>query len=412
MVCLRATHFADVFARTQHGFLDIELTGFGVRQHRHGDQYYRHGPVYALPGNDAGEDAAVGVAQSGHGSAGDTCRQPAHGCAGHAAGGPLPGWTLLRHASWRLRRNVDALLLDFRPSGSLRSGASCLCLHFRDCSGIFTQSDFRLPGDGGGIDLHCVHRYERLGPSHVHGWYELQRQHLFRAHNDGYRCSDRHQDLQLVGDDVGRKDSLQDADALRDRLSLSILDRRSYGNHVGRSTVQLASWEFLLRGRALPLRHRGRNPLRGFRRFLLLVSEDVGKNVQRGARPAAFLALRYRLSSDLRFHAYPRTIRDAAENLYLRAGSRVGHLESDRDDWRVLSGGRHFNFLWQPAVVLLQGQNRRERSLGRVDTGMVDEFTPARMELPGSSCGQESPPALGSKAPGRSGLEVRVAGNL
>jgi len=29
MVCLRATHFADVFARTQHGFLDIELTGFG-----------------------------------------------------------------------------------------------------------------------------------------------------------------------------------------------------------------------------------------------------------------------------------------------------------------------------------------------------------------------------------------------
>jgi len=76
---------------------------------------------------------------------------------------------------------------------------------FRDCSGIFPQSDFRLPGDGRGIDLHCVHRYERLGPSHVHGWYELQRQHFFRAHNDGYRCSDRHQDIQLAATMWGGK---------------------------------------------------------------------------------------------------------------------------------------------------------------------------------------------------------------
>jgi len=45
---------ADVFARAQHGFLDIELTGFGVRQHRHGDQYHRHDPLHALSGNDVG----------------------------------------------------------------------------------------------------------------------------------------------------------------------------------------------------------------------------------------------------------------------------------------------------------------------------------------------------------------------
>ena len=45
--------------------------------------------------------------------------------------------------------------------------------------------------------------------------------------------------------------------------------------------LRLAARKFLLCGGALPLRHRRRNSVRALRRLLLLVSEDVGKDVQR-----------------------------------------------------------------------------------------------------------------------------------
>ncbi len=54
------------------------------------------------------------------------------------------GGTFLRHAGRRLGRALDALLLDLRPSGSLRSGDSRLRLRLRDRSGVFAQGDLRL----------------------------------------------------------------------------------------------------------------------------------------------------------------------------------------------------------------------------------------------------------------------------
>ena len=51
--------------------------------------------------------------------------------------------------------------------------------------------------------------------------------------------------------------------------------------------LRLAAWKFLLCGGAFPLRHRRRHSVRAFRRLLLLVSEDVGKDVQRDAGQAA-----------------------------------------------------------------------------------------------------------------------------
>jgi heme/copper-type cytochrome/quinol oxidase subunit 1 len=53
-----------------------------------------------------------------------------------------------------------------------------------------------------------------------------------------------------------------------------------------------------------------------------------GTNVQRDTRQTALLALHRRIPSNLRFHAYPRHSWDASPNLYLRAGARLGHLES------------------------------------------------------------------------------------
>ena len=42
---------------------------------------------------------------------------------------------------------------------------------------------------------------------------------------------------------------------------------------------------------------------------------------------AAFLAVRHRLPSHVRFHAHPRAARHAAAHLHLRARARLGHVE-------------------------------------------------------------------------------------
>ena len=69
-----------------------------------------------------------------------------------------------------------------------------------------------------------------------------------------------------------------------------------------------------------------------------------GKMYNESAGQAALLAVRHRIPPDLRLHAYPRTARHAAKNLYVRAGSRLGHLESDCD---------HRSFLSRPPAVLV-----------------------------------------------------------
>ena len=139
--------------------------------------------------------------------------------------------------------------------------------------------------------------------------------------------------------------------------------------------------EFVLRGRALSLRDRGRHSVRALWGLLLLVPEDVRKNVQREARQTALLAFPHRIPSDVRFHAHSGHSRDASPNLYLRAGPRLGHLESHRDHRRVLSGGGRVGFRWQPAVVVLPGRACRERSLGCVDARMVHHFAAAGVQL-------------------------------
>ena len=57
-------------------------------------------------------------------------------------------------------------------------------------------------------------------------------------------------------------------------VSLPVPDRRSDRHHAGCGALRLAARQLVLRGRAFPLRHRRRNPLRALRRLLLLVPED------------------------------------------------------------------------------------------------------------------------------------------
>ena len=172
--------------------------------------------------------------------------------------------------------------------------------------------------------------------------------------------------------------------------------------------LRLAARKLVLRGRAFSLRHRRRNSLRAFRRLLLLVPEGVGKDVQRDPGQVALLAVRHRLSPDVRLHAHPRTAGHAATNLYLRARARLGHLESSR---------RRSAWSFRPPAfwsswATWSGPTSRARAPGAI------RGTPGRSNGPRASPPpaynfarfrrQKPAPALGSQAPGGSGLEIRV----
>ena len=136
-----------------------------------------------------------------------------------------------------------------------------------------------------------------------------------------------------------------------------------------------------------------------------------GRMLQRNPGEAALRAVSHRLPPDVRLHAHPGTAGHAATNLYLRTGPRLGHLESasSRSAWSFRRAAI-LVFVGEPGVVLLQGQACRERSMGRLDAGMVHQFTAACLQLRGDSCREKPPTALGPQAPGRSGLEIRSSG--
>ena len=130
LVRLRPLDFSDVLARTQYRLLDICPADFRCRQYRSGDQIVATVLCLRCPGMTARENANVAMAVSRDGLSRGACRRSAYGCANHAATRSLPGRALLRHAGRRLRCNVDALLLDLRPSGSLHAGHARFRLRF------------------------------------------------------------------------------------------------------------------------------------------------------------------------------------------------------------------------------------------------------------------------------------------
>ena len=136
---------------------------------------------------------------------------------------------------------------------------------------------------------------------------------------------------------------------------------------AGLTGIMLASSPFRLAAQllvfccgALSLRDRGRNSVRAFRRILLLVPEIHRKNAERKPGQAPFLALRDRLSPDVRCDAHSRNSRHAAPHLHLRARPRLGHLEPDRHDRRIYPSHRHSGVCMESDRLLIGRAPRQE----------------------------------------------------
>src|SRR5580698_7983465 len=230
--------------------------------------------------HDAVSHATSGVAVCdgcGHGATRD---QPANGSADHADGRPLPWRALLRYAGGWVGASVGALLLDLRTSRGVHPGAAGVRVCERDHSGVLAEGDLRVPGDGGGVGGNRVYQHGRVGAPHVHNRDDVVWECVLYAVDDAGGDSDWNQDVQLAGDDLGRARAVRDADAVLDRISVSVGGCWADGNHAVSEPMELAAAQFVFCSRALSLRAGRRDRVHDIRGDLLLVSEDDGADAE------------------------------------------------------------------------------------------------------------------------------------
>ena len=84
---------------------------------------------------------------------------------------------------------------------------------------VLAQADLRLQDDRVLVDRDRAARLHGLGAPHVHLRHGAVAAAALHDHHDGDRGADRHQDLLVDGDAVGRQDRVSPGDALCDRLS-------------------------------------------------------------------------------------------------------------------------------------------------------------------------------------------------
>ncbi len=182
---------------------------------------------------------------------------------------------------------------------------------------------------------------DRLGPSHVCQWHEPVAWHGLHDDDYGDRGSLRNQSLQLARHALGRDHSPHLADALRFRLRVEFLDRRSerrfYGFHAGRYLYP----RYLLHRRTLSLRGGG-NYLRLVCGGLLLVSQDVRAQDERRVGKDPLRINLYIFQRRVFSHAFPWRGRAHAAHLQsdpVRVPTADAALERVHHNQRFLAGG-------------------------------------------------------------------------
>ena len=222
--------------------------------------------------------------------------------------------------------------------------------------GIFAQSDFRLPGHGGGDGVHRIHQHERLGAPHVHGRHELRRKHFFVLSTMAIAVPTGIKIFNWLATMWGGKIHFRTPmlfciaflfQFLIAGLTGVMLAAAPFDWQLAASYFVVAHFHYVIVGGIL---------FTIFGAFYYWFPKMSGRMYNETLGQAALLAVPHRLPSDFRFHAHSRHSRHAAPDLYLRAGPRLGHLESDRDHRRVLSGRGRAGFRRQLLWSYFRGE--------------------------------------------------------
>ncbi len=124
------------------------------------------------------------------------------------------------------------------------------------------QDDLRLSRHGLRHGGDRLHRLRGVGAPHVHGRAQCQHAGLFRRREPADCGADRHQDLLLDRDHVGRLDRVPHPDAVGDRVRVPVHRRRRHRRRARQRRCRPRAARHLLRRRALPLRALARRRLR------------------------------------------------------------------------------------------------------------------------------------------------------
>src|SRR5262249_42051373 len=111
---------------------------------------------------------------------------------------------------------------------------------------------------------------------------------------------------------------------------------------------------------------------------------------------------------DVRHDALRRDCRHAAADLHVPARTRARGLQLHRGDRCAVPGCRHPDLPRERRPLAAFGGGRRRRPVGCVDARMEHELAAARIRLRDGSRRAEPAAALGSQAPRRPGLAVRM----
>ncbi len=147
---------------------------------------------------------------------------------------------------------------------------------------LLAQAAVRLRVDGVRDRRHRDPVVHRLGAPHVHRRHAGDGPAVLHVRDDADRRADGREGVQLGRDDVEGFDDVRDADALRGRVPVPVHDRRLHRPRAVAHAGRHADPRHVLRGRALPLRDGGGQPVRLLRRRLLLAAEVDRHDVRRG----------------------------------------------------------------------------------------------------------------------------------
>ena len=124
-----------------------------------------------------------------------------------------------------------------------------------------------------------------------------------------------------------------------------------------------------------------------FAAFYYWYPKMTGRMLNETAGQTPFLAFPSRVSPDIRRDAHCRNSRNAAPYLHLRASSWLGNPQLDRHDRRIHPRRSHTRLCHEPYLFLFQRTKSWQRSVGRLDSGMVGKFTASGLQLCFHSCG-------------------------
>ncbi|MBV8097457.1 MAG: cbb3-type cytochrome c oxidase subunit I [Acetobacteraceae bacterium] len=305
------------------------------------------------------------------------CGWPAGGayrerCLLPAVDGPAVRDAFLQRSGGRSAAVVAAPVLDVRASLGLHDRIAGDGHRVGCAAGVLPWAARRLHRRRIVDGRHDDDRLWRVGAPHVRHRTTRAGCVVLCRDLDPDFVAERRSGVLLAGDDLDRPTGIHSGLSFPRWFHRPVRDRRRVRlcNQLGAG--QLGTDRHLLGRRPYPLRAYRHQPISGHCRGLLLVPEDHRPDAQRAAGQMEFLGDVRRVQSRFLPDALHRAARYAAADLHLSGWDWLDDPQSDNDNWRIHSGRRHPDVLYQCRRQSAPRPGCRTQPVGCALPGMGD----------------------------------------